>query len=372
MIINPNSKTAFVLVTVLMLIMTFALPLVDRLVCRKLGVSIDDGISTNPNADRLLVIRKGVLILTFGLYLLMVGYVAFFCRVASMEYAVNAALFQSLMHSFDVDYGFFEFLHVLFQRGFAYALEHVRITRPQDIAQVYMNIAMFVPMGYLLPYVFDWFRQNIRLRTVTACFLVSLLIENLQLITRLGLYDLDDLVSNTFGGFIGQGLFVAVAYVNTHPEWRTEVHQLHAWRWKSRKTWLHPFFRKIHVVRSTIYCTDEKTATDFFVTRMGLLMRKKIADATSKESRMLLYCNKTQIEVICGSPADAAKGEAAGPAGGLPAQTVTIAANNSERIRKRLLENGVEVSGYALDPYTNLRTFSVAGPDNITLTFIEE
>ena len=92
----------------------------------------------------------------------------------------------------------------------------------EDITQVYMNIMLFVPMGYLLPYIFDWFRAKVQIRPVAACFITAFLIENLQLVFRRGFYDMDDLVSNTAGGFVGQLLYIAVAYVVTHPDWRRE------------------------------------------------------------------------------------------------------------------------------------------------------
>ena len=343
-----------------MIVMVILLPLADRKVCRRLGLSIDDGISTNPDADRLLILRKAVLVLVFCLYLLVLAYVAFFSRSAAADYLVHIAVFEDLSQSIQIDYGVFEFFRVLFTAGFAEAFRLVHVINPEDISQVYMNIAMFIPMGYLLPYVFDWFRRNIRTRTVIVCFLISLIIENLQLATKLGFYDFDDIISNTIGGFLGQGLFIAFAYVNTHPDWRADVRQLHHWRWKARNTALHPFFRKMHVVRATLYCTDMAAAEDFFVKKLGFLVHKKITDLATGHTKMLLYCNDTQIEIVL-RPGDP-----------LPAQDVTIAFNNNDRIRARLLENDIPVSEYALDPYTNLRTFRVNAPDNITITFIEE
>ena len=344
-----------------MIVMVILLPLADRTVCRRLGLSINDGISTNPDADRLLVLRKGVLVLVFCLYLLVLAYVAFFSRSAAADYLIHIAIFQDLSESIQIDYGIFEFFQVLFTEGLSQAFQRVHIINPEDISQVYMNIAMFVPMGYLLPYVFDWFRRNIRTRTVVVSFLISLLIENLQLATKLGFYDFDDLISNTVGAFLGQGLFLAFAYVNTHPDWRADVRQLHHWRWKTRHTALHPFFRKMHVVRATLYCTDMAAAEEFFLHKLGFLLHKKITDLATGQSKMLLYCNDTQIEIVCLPPGSEPS-----------AQDVTIAFNNNDRIRSRLIEQGIPVSEYALDPYTNLRTFRVEAPDNIAITFIEE
>ena len=73
-----NSLTANIIVTVMLVIMVFCMPLVDRLVCRKLGINIADGLSINPEADRLLHLRKIILAGTFFIYLAMVIYVTFF------------------------------------------------------------------------------------------------------------------------------------------------------------------------------------------------------------------------------------------------------------------------------------------------------
>ena len=115
------------------------------------------------------------------------------------------------------------------------------------------------------------------------------------------------------------------------------------------------------MIRATVFCTDEDAAKDFFLEKMGFLLRSRLEEPETGDDRLLLEFNGTQIEVVCGKNSSAV-GE----------QKVTIAANNSERIRRRLEKEGIPVSEYSLDPYTNLRTFSIQGPDNIKIIFIEE
>lgn len=63
------------------------------------------------------------------------------------------------------------------------------------------NVAAFVPFGIFLP-VFSarcrkvWF-------TVFYSFELSLLVELLQLVTKVGSFDVDDLILNTIGGLVG-------------------------------------------------------------------------------------------------------------------------------------------------------------------------
>ena len=63
-----------------------------------------------------------------------------------------------------------------------------------------LNILLFVPFGYLLPSLFPskrWWQ------VILLGLAFSLTIELLQLITRLGYADVDDLINNTLGAAIG-------------------------------------------------------------------------------------------------------------------------------------------------------------------------
>ncbi|MBQ3384139.1 MAG: VanZ family protein [Erysipelotrichaceae bacterium] len=350
-----------ILVTVLTIVMIFVLPWFDRFVCRKLGLSLSDGVSTNPNADRLLHIRKILLIVMFCIYLGAVSYVTFFSRDAADDYLLPISLFQDLGNSIMIDSGFFGFLKAIFTDGFSRALSHVSITHPESISQVYMNICLFIPMGYLLPYVFDWFRRNVYKRVIPVCFLASLFIENVQLITKHGFYDCDDLVTNTLGGIIGRLFYIGVAYVLAHPDWRKDFSEYRKWKMNAKTRALYPFMRKIHVVRTTLLGTDSNNIFDFYVTKLGFRLKKTVQNEKTGDISYLLEFGKTQIEIRCIKSLSL-----------IPLQTVTIACNNSERLKDRLKKHGIPTGGYKADPYTGLRTFNFYGPDGVCITIIEE
>lgn len=66
--------------------------------------------------------------------------------------------------------------------------------------EVLLNILLYVPLGYLLHYAFP----NLSWRKVIfAGFLLSVLTEGTQLILKLGLCEVDDLISNTLGTTVG-------------------------------------------------------------------------------------------------------------------------------------------------------------------------
>lgn len=359
MFFNPESMSVNLIVTLLVIVMVFLMPWLDRRICRKLGLSLNEGLCTNPDAETLLLFRKILLIFVFLVYLFCVAYVTFLSRRASDSYRIHdGPLFQDFTSSFYIDFGFLDIINILFTEGPAGALQHIRIISAGGIAQVYMNIAMLVPMGYLLPYIFDWFRQDVSRRTIPACFLASLLIENVQLLTRHGMYDLDDLCTNTLGGIIGQALYIAIAYVNTYPDWRQQLKARRKWMRSSRKTAVFPWREKIRTLRTTVYTSDEEAARSFFSEKLGFFLLKESGE--EKDRKLLYECGNTQIEIIC-----LPKGTV------LPEQKIMLSANNSGMIRRRLKKHEIPVSEYRTDEYSGRRMFSVESPEGISVEILE-
>ena len=67
------------------------------------------------------------------------------------------------------------------------------------------NLLVFVPIGFLIPL---WkLKKTGFFEILLYSFALSLLIETLQLVTRVGVFDVDDLFLNTIGGVLGFVLF---------------------------------------------------------------------------------------------------------------------------------------------------------------------
>ncbi|MDI4645989.1 VanZ family protein [Cohnella hashimotonis] len=61
------------------------------------------------------------------------------------------------------------------------------------------NVAAFMPFGIIIPYFFRWSFMKF-----AAFFLLAItFLETLQALTRLGSFDVDDIIANTLGAFIG-------------------------------------------------------------------------------------------------------------------------------------------------------------------------
>ena len=86
---------------------------------------------------------------------------------------------------------------------------YVKALTERGVTQVVFNVLMFVPFGVYLRY---YFRCSLK-KTITISFLFTLFLELTQLTGLYGIYpgsyrvfDVDDLMLNTCGGWIGYGL----------------------------------------------------------------------------------------------------------------------------------------------------------------------
>ncbi len=73
------------------------------------------------------------------------------------------------------------------------------------------NVAGFVPFGFFLPIVSR--RGRKWYNAILLSFSLSLCIEVIQLVFRVGSFDVDDLMLNTLGGAIGYGVYRNVQWM---------------------------------------------------------------------------------------------------------------------------------------------------------------
>lgn len=90
------------------------------------------------------------------------------------------------------------------QRAVSFA-DGIHIQNWGQLRIIVLNILLFVPFGYLLPVL--WNKADRWWKTVLLGFALSLTVELLQLITRLGMFDVDDLINNTIGAGVGYLLY---------------------------------------------------------------------------------------------------------------------------------------------------------------------
>ena len=124
----------------------------------------------------------------FGIYLIMMVYFLFFSeqmgRVPRYTYQYN-------LHPFA------EIKRYLYYAG--------RVGTVLVLLNLLGNIICFIPYGFVIPVL------SVRCRSfgkiLLLSFLASLLVESIQLVSKLGSFDVDDIMLNTLGCILGYVLF---------------------------------------------------------------------------------------------------------------------------------------------------------------------
>ncbi|MGG9964141.1 VanZ family protein [Ferruginibacter sp. SUN106] len=83
--------------------------------------------------------------------------------------------------------------------------ESRRLNMEYKVSNLLGNILLFIPLGFLLPLLVKRFR-NVFVILLTG-FLLSLFYECTQLVTGIGVFDVDDMILNTTGTLIGIIIF---------------------------------------------------------------------------------------------------------------------------------------------------------------------
>ena len=81
------------------------------------------------------------------------------------------------------------------------------------LANLFGNVLAFMPFGFFVPILRPKLRRIDRMLVMT--FLLSMMIEITQLLTRVGSFDVDDLILNTSGGILGYLLFYIINKVRS-------------------------------------------------------------------------------------------------------------------------------------------------------------
>lgn len=63
------------------------------------------------------------------------------------------------------------------------------------------NLVLFIPIGFFLPLLHTGFRRSLPLLAATICMIA--IVETAQMLLRVGSFDIDDIILNTAGAWIG-------------------------------------------------------------------------------------------------------------------------------------------------------------------------
>lgn len=134
--------------------------------------------------------RKWLICLIFWIYM---GVMIYFLFLGDRygnpyhEYHYNLTLFQEI-------------------RRFIIYREHVGTA--SFLMNVFGNVFAFSPFGFFLPLLLPKMRSW--RKVLLLSFELTFFIECVQLVTKLGVFDVDDLCMNTFGGLTGYWIYLVV------------------------------------------------------------------------------------------------------------------------------------------------------------------
>ena len=111
-------------------------------------------------------------------------YVTFLIRDPDEEVRISLAVLRAWKRAF------------LVKGEFVLSFDRLRYLK-----QTFLNILLFIPAGYFLPLMST--RDRKWWEAVLFGLAMSLGIELLQVVTRLGMFDVDDLINNTVGAGVG-------------------------------------------------------------------------------------------------------------------------------------------------------------------------
>jgi glycopeptide antibiotics resistance protein len=127
------------------------------------------------------VLFKIIFAILFVAYLSFLVFLTFFSRLygrGTLHHSVNMIPFRTILQYLNSSYN-----------------------RNITITNILGNIEAFIPMGFLLPIVFEKLKKF--KRVLGLVLLGTLSIEALQYITGTGASDIDDVILNVLGGIIG-------------------------------------------------------------------------------------------------------------------------------------------------------------------------
>lgn len=156
---------------------------------------------------------RGTALIVFAVYVL--GNLSFTILNRSPGYFGETPALFNFRQAFYLDYGLKETLELL-PEGLGEMLSHVHIRNYVYAREVFLNILLYIPLGYLLPFLIKPMRYSVLACTLIG-FLCSCATEYAQLKWGLGCFQVDDIVNNTFGCLIG-----AVAGCLLARLWRTQ------------------------------------------------------------------------------------------------------------------------------------------------------
>lgn len=144
---------------------------------------------------------KILIVITFVVYCMAVLHIVLLSRLYMLRYGWGR---NSILQYLSLNSNFVPFRTI---GGYLTALRTGSMNRDIPIKNLLGNAVMFLPLGIYLPLLWDKMK-SFRVTMLTT-LVILLVIELLQMVTRLGSFDIDDLILNLLGAVLGYGAYWA-------------------------------------------------------------------------------------------------------------------------------------------------------------------
>lgn len=84
----------------------------------------------------------------------------------------------------------------------------------QSIEQIVINLMMLVPVGFLLPVIIKGKGKHVIV--LLLCLLLTVFIESMQLLTKCGSFEIDDIINNMIGAILGILLYLLLYLIKQY------------------------------------------------------------------------------------------------------------------------------------------------------------
>ncbi|MBE5949795.1 MAG: VanZ family protein [Lachnospiraceae bacterium] len=138
------------------------------------------------------------------------------CRIAFIIYIVGLCYFLFFAEMFGRTHitGDYQYNLELFREIKRFWTYRESLGFKAVFLNLFGNVVGFIPLGLLLPILFPKVK-NIVLVMIST-FMISLCFEVFQLVFKVGCFDVDDLLLNTVGGFVGYIIFRILTVRRAH------------------------------------------------------------------------------------------------------------------------------------------------------------
>ena len=118
------------------------------------------------------------------------------------SYGLTKPVFENYHQAFYLDLGLEGTIQHLMDNGIRETLPYIHINSYVAAREVLLNVLLYMPMGYLLPFVFKPMRYSVAACTLVG-FICSCATEYAQYVWHIGYCQVDDVINNTLGCFAG-------------------------------------------------------------------------------------------------------------------------------------------------------------------------